>query len=70
MTLEIQSDTYSAKICNTINGSYSVKDGKISAGPAMSTMMYCENTMKIEDAFSLDSATYAIAVIKRAAGSV
>ena len=54
-------DRYSARFCNTINGSYSAKNGTLTSGPGMSTMMYCEGqSMQIEQAFSLDGATYAI----------
>jgi heat shock protein HslJ len=41
VTVSFSSDRYSAKICNVINGNYSVKNGVFTSGPAMSTMMAC-----------------------------
>jgi heat shock protein HslJ len=61
LPLSFMADRYSAKFCNTINGSYKARNGILMSGPGMSTMMYCEGQlMTLEGAFSLDGASYAI----------
>lgn len=37
--------------CNTVGGSYTVEDGRLSAGPMMSTMMACDDALMDQDAW-------------------
>jgi heat shock protein HslJ len=61
LPLSFMADRYSAKFCNTINGSYKARNGTLTSGPGMSTLMYCEGQlMTLEGAFSLNGASYAI----------
>jgi heat shock protein HslJ len=60
ITLEFQANRYYAKICNNISGSYTTEGNTITSGPAMSTMMYCESTMNIENAFDMSGATWSM----------
>lgn len=61
ITLSFTPDRVSAKICNSINGTYTATSNSISFGPMMSTKMYCDDTqlMDLESKFgSLSSASY------------
>ncbi len=60
ITLQFTKKSFHAKICNNINGSYSVGDSVITTGPAMSTLMYCEGLMDIESNFDLSGALWKI----------
>jgi heat shock protein HslJ len=41
------------KVCNNMNGSYTVDDNKISFGPVVSTKMFCQGLPgDVESAFS------------------
>ena len=60
ITLQFKWDSFHAKICNNINGSYTLRDSTLSSGPAMSTMMYCDGVMDIESNFDLSGATWSI----------
>jgi len=46
--------------CNSFGGAYEAGNGKLSFGPLMSTLMYCENTMEQETAY--------LAALQEAAG--
>jgi heat shock protein HslJ len=37
--------------CNSFGGEYTLDNGKLTFGPLMSTMMYCEETMEQETAY-------------------
>ena len=37
--------------CNSFGGEYALDNGKLTFGPLMSTMMYCEETMEQETAY-------------------
>jgi putative lipoprotein len=37
--------------CNSFGGAYEAGNGKLTFGPLMSTLMYCENTMEQETAY-------------------
>jgi heat shock protein HslJ len=37
--------------CNSFGGEYALDNGKLTFGPLMSTMMYCEDTMEQETAY-------------------
>lgn len=70
--LNITGDRFSIKVCNTMNGSYSLK-GNVFASPGMmSTKMACSDAAltKMENAWNLDGASYSLVAIRRAAGSV
>jgi heat shock protein HslJ len=45
--------------CNSFGGEYTLDNGKLTFGPLVSTMMYCEDTMEQETAYlaALQSAT-------------
>ena len=60
--LTFTQDTYSIKLCNTIRGSYSVKNGIITSWPAVSTKMACTDSHLsiIEWAWDMNGATYTI----------
>lgn len=46
--------------CNSFGGEYQAGNGKLTFGPLMSTLMYCENTMEQETAY--------LAALQEAAG--
>lgn len=46
--------------CNSFGGSYEAGNGKLTFGPLMSTLMYCENSMEQETAY--------LAALQEAAG--
>lgn len=67
-TLSLGADTINAKFCNNMFGSYTVKDGRIVAPTLASTRMYCEGlSMTLENTFAVDSATYSVVAVRRAA---
>jgi hypothetical protein len=70
--LNITADRFSIKVCNTMNGSYSLKGNTFVSSGMMSTKMACSDAAltKIENAWNLDGASYSLVAIRRAAGSV
>jgi heat shock protein HslJ len=53
---------YSTRFCNTISGDYSARNGILTTGPAMSTMMACADSAitQMESGWDLSGATYSI----------
>ena len=62
---------FSIKLCNNINGEYSLNGNIFVAPNSVSTMMYCEwLPMTLENVWNLNGATYSLIAIRRMAGSV
>lgn len=62
-TASFENGQLSAQVCNVIGAEYTADQRNISFGPAVSTMMFCEETMEIEQAFLNgleNAATYTI----------
>lgn len=58
-TLSFDSDSLSARVCNTKSASYEVSGNVLHVGPMMSTLMFCEGPLgTYEAAFDLSGATY------------
>ncbi len=58
-TLSFAAEKVSAKICNSMNGSYTVDGNTIHVGAMMSTLMFCEGKLgTYESAFDLSGAKY------------
>jgi heat shock protein HslJ len=54
-------NTFSAKLCNTINGQYGTLAGTLMLRKVMSTRMYCDSDiMKVEDAWSFSRAKFMV----------
>ena len=69
-TIVFDTNRVSAKFCNSVSGSYSRSGSTIIAPIMMSTMMYCDGQpMTLENAFSLDGATYSLRALRLMAGS-
>ena len=69
-TLTFEWNNVSAKFCNSMFGSYTISGNRISSPGLASTMMYCEGQpMTLENAFSLDGATYSLQALRLIAGS-
>ena len=71
LTLSITKDRFSAKICNSISGKYTLLSGVFQTSYMMSTKMACQNTLitTMEWAWDLDGATYTIASARQMAGA-
>ncbi len=69
-TLTIERDRLSAKFCNNMFGSYTLSGNTIVAPAIASTMMYCEGQpMALENAFSLDGASYSLVALRLMEGA-
>lgn len=54
-------NTFSAKLCNNINGQYGTLGGALILRKVMSTRMYCDSDiMKVEDAWSFARAKFMV----------
>ena len=63
-------DRVSAQFCNNSSGTYFLSGNTILAPMMMSTLMYCEGQpMTLENAFSLDGATYSLRALRLMSGS-
>lgn len=72
INLNLTADRFSIKICNSMNGSYSLVGNTFSNSMMMSTKMACFDTAinTMENAWNLDGATYSLVGIRRMAGSI
>jgi heat shock protein HslJ len=69
-TIVFDNTRVSAKFCNSVSGSYSQSGSTIIAPQMISTMMYCEGQpMTLENAFSLDGATYSLRALRLMEGA-
>lgn len=69
-TLTFEQNRLSAKFCNSTFGSYTISGNTISSPGLASTMMYCEGQpMTLENAFSLDGASYSLVALRLMEGS-
>lgn len=70
-TATFTKNRFSIKLCNNINGEYSLNGNIFIAPNSVSTMMYCDwLPMTLENAWNLNGATYSLVAIRRMAGSV
>ena len=71
LTLSITKDRFSARICNSISGNYTVFAWVLQTSYTMSTKMACQNNLisTMEGSWNLDGATYTIASARQMAGS-
>lgn len=62
----ITKDRFAIKLCNSISGSYTIKNNIFTSPAMISTRMYCEwLSMTLENAWDLDGATYSLMAVKR-----
>lgn len=53
LTLSFDGETMSGKVCNNMNGTYTIEDNLVKFGPVMSTKMFCEGMQgEVETALS------------------
>ena len=71
LTLSFTKDRFSARICNSISGDYTLYSWILHTEHSMSTRMACQNTLisTMESVWDLEGATYTIASARYMSGS-
>jgi len=71
INLSVTKDRFSIKVCNVMNGSYSLKNNTFVSSMMVSTRMACfdEGLNKIETSWNIDGAIYSVVALRHASGS-